>query len=501
MAVAWHSMSQPFRYKNSVFSKVDILKNVEYASAPWLNNPIILLADYNIHDGENKTTDKPLLMDIFMPNSDTLQKRPAIIFAHSGGLLIGTRHNDDMIAMCDSFTRKGYVTATIDYRMGMGATVTRFLGIIIGIRVNEKNGYRAFYRAMQDSRAAIRFLKKNASLYGIDTTKIYFTGSSSGAILAIQNLYLDKQVEVSTDAFSTPSLGEMDDIGEPGFGAKANATVAMWGALQNPELIENESTPLFLIHGANDDIVPFKKGMPLGNIVSPNPAISLTLSEMYGSFCIDTALNNRNIYRETYFVEGKKHEFYGVDTGMFPPDGPNTYWDTVQWKISTFLFERFRPKANFSNEIQNLTANFMNTSSEINKANWDFGDGTSGTGNQVSHSYSKPGIYNVQITAFNQNLACDTLTKQIVVDINSPVENLILNEIKIYPNPVTDWINIEGIHSKFDIKIYNSEGKVLFIQKNIINNQISVNFLNKGIYFLELVVNEQKIFRRFIKTI
>jgi len=499
LVISLHAMAQPFRYQNAIFTSVDTLKNVEYATAPWLNNPIALLANYNIHEGENSTSNKPLFMDIFMPNGDTLQKRPAIIFAHSGGFLLGTRHNDDMVALCDSFARRGYVTATIDYRLGMGATVTRFLGIIISIRVNEINGYRAFYRAMQDSRAAIRFLKLNAAIYGIDSTKIYFTGSSSGAILSIQNLYLDRKEEVSTDAFSAPSLGEMDDVGEQGFGAKANAIVAMWGALQDPGLIEKESTPVLLIHGVDDDIVPFKKGMPLADIVPPNPAVILKLSETYGSFCVDTALNNRAIFHETYFVEGKKHEFYGVDTGEFPTDGPNAYWDTVQWKMSTFLFNQFRPKADFDFNNENLTASFTNTSSEIYEANWDFGDGTSGTGNQVSHNYSEPGIYSVKIAAFNQNLACDTVTKKIHVITNSLLENTQQHKVRFFPNPASQFIHIEGITKSFNVKIYSSEGRLLFIQKNITNNQIDVNHLFNGLYILEIDMNEKKILHKFVK--
>ena len=139
-----------------------------------------------------------------------------------------------MVAMCDSFARKGYVTATIDYRLGMGATVNWFLGIPFGIQVNEINGYRAAYRGMQDTRAAIRFLKHNADIYGIDTSKIYVTGSSAGGILALNNIYLDKNeindllihhlrweiwmLLVFRDMFKSPA-----------------AATSLWGAVESPE--------------------------------------------------------------------------------------------------------------------------------------------------------------------------------------------------------------------------------------------------------------------------
>ncbi len=497
---AFNSFSQPFRYQNQVFTNLDTLKNIEYASAEWLNNPIGLLADKNIHDGENKTISKPLTMDIFMPKGDTLKKRPAIIFAHGGAFLIGSRHNDDMVAFCDSFARRGYVTATIDYRLGIGTTVTSIFGIPIGLKLEDKNAYRAVYRAVQDSRAAIRFLKHHAEYFGIDTTKIYLVGSSAGGILSLQHLYIDKENEVSPDAFLPPTLGNLDAVGVQGYGSKPAAVVSLWGAMEKPELIENEQTPVFLVHGTDDDIVPFKKGIPLAGIVPETSLASFTMPETYGSFCVDTALNNRNIAHETYFVEGKKHEFYGVDTGAFSPEGPNEYWDTIQWKISKFLFAQFQPKANFDAEIQNLTVNFTNTSSEIYDANWDFGDGTTGNGNEVAHTYAEPSNYKVQITAFNINLACDTISKQILVGTNSLDENSLFDEIKIYPNPATTVIYFEGIAKPFDIKIYNLSGKTLLIQRNLTGNQININELQQGFYILEIKTNERKVFRKFLKV-
>ena len=236
--------AQQFRYTNSIFNKIDTFKEVEYARAQWLNNIVPLLADYNISDGESITEERPLLMDIFMPHSDTIKKRPAIIFMHSGAFLIGSRLNDDMVAMCDSFARKGYVTATIDYRLGMGATINWVFGIPIQIQVNEINGYRAAYRGMQDTRAAIRFLKHNAEIYGIDTTKIYLTGSSAGAILALNNIYIDND-EINAFAYEAPSLGNIDTVGVQGYSVTTKTLFSWFMALK---IILFLSKKVFLWH-------------------------------------------------------------------------------------------------------------------------------------------------------------------------------------------------------------------------------------------------------------
>ena len=78
-----------------------------YGSAPALNFP---------YANENSSSNDNLVMDIYEPLGDVLTQRPAIVFAHSGGFITGDRNHDDMVAFCDSFARKGYVTATIDYR-------------------------------------------------------------------------------------------------------------------------------------------------------------------------------------------------------------------------------------------------------------------------------------------------------------------------------------------------------------------------------------------------
>ncbi len=493
------AFTQNLRYTKTVFHEIDTLKEVEYAQADFLNNKIGLLADYNIHDGENQTIQKPLYMDIYMPRADTVTKRPAIIFAHSGAFLIGSRKADDMIAFCDSFARRGYVTATIDYRMGMGASVFWVFGLP-NLKIDNNNGYRAAYRAAQDARAAIRFLKHNAEQYGIDTTKIYWVGSSAGAILGLYNIYNDSPDEFESSVHDSPDLGTIDNVGVQSYGGKANAVVSLWGGMQDTKYIENESTPVYLIHGTNDPVVPFKKGIPLDGIVPENPLLSFTMPEIFGSYCIDTALSNRNIAHETYFQEGAIHEFYGTDTGTFYESGPTQYWDTIQNKITHFFFHLFRPEAEFEYLTDNLEVHFSNTSVNTTTNFWDFGDGTSGLGNEITHLYAEPGVYKVHLTTCNQNMACDTLTRTITVG-NSVYASTIKNsDVRVYPNPVKDRLYIKGEVNSTEIRIYDITGRIYFAEMKIHQNTIDVSTLQNGIYFIEISFDNQSVVKKFIKV-
>lgn len=493
-----HTVFGQLRYTETVFETADTLKDVEFAVAEWLNNSVSLLAEYGIHSGEYKTEARPLLMDIYMPHGDTVSKRPAILFAFSGGFLKGSRHHQDMIAFCDSFARRGYVTATYDYRIGMGADVSSIFGIPFHISISQKNVTRALYRAVQDSRAALRYLKYTSDNLGIDTTKIYMVGSSAGAFIALHNLYMDKATEIPELALAEPTLGKLDTIGIQGYGGRANAIVSLWGALQTPALIENEQRPALLVHGEDDDIVYFKKGMPLKNLIPDLTALEFEIPETYGSFCIDTALNHRNIQHQTYFVPGRKHEFYGVSTGDFGDDGPNQYWDTIQYKITNFLFDIFKPEAHFEASNNERDVSFSNTSSTKYYSLWNFGDGEHSHKAAPIHTYTTSGFHTIGLTSCNENMACDTCTKTIFIDplaINTPPKEV----ITLFPNPVKKYLIIKGLNQGFNFQLIDLLGRTKIYKNDYFSNSIDVSELTPGMYVLRIETNDKIIVRKFQK--
>ena len=161
------------RYTSPVFSEIEINTNVIYGNAPALLFPYIL---------ESLTMDEDLLMDIYLPVGDTLSKRPVLLCMHSGAFLTGSKLAEDMVAFCDSMAHRGYVTASIDYRLGMNP-------------LSSASSIRAVYRGLQDGRTAIRFLKENRNVYNIDTNNIYMLGSSAGSFVGLHNIFLDTEDE------------------------------------------------------------------------------------------------------------------------------------------------------------------------------------------------------------------------------------------------------------------------------------------------------------------
>ncbi|HNY01719.1 MAG TPA: carboxylesterase family protein [Bacteroidales bacterium] len=414
-------LSQNYRYVNTVFPSSTATTNVIYGSAPFLNSPY-----YN----ESLTTTSNLVMDIYRPTGDAFTNRPAIIFVHGGGFVTGNRNHNDMVAFCDSFARKGYVTATIDYRQGVYTYTDA-----------EMHYTRAVYRGTQDGRTAVRFLRANAATYGIDPTRIYLAGSSAGGFIALHDIYMDDPGEKPPYAGATtygtfppitaPDLGLYDIGNNLTYNGEPDAILSLWGAVASPDLITADDTqPVFLVHGTADLIVPFDIGHPF-----QIPAFPL----VYGSNQVNNKLNTLGLTGNmTYFVEGQGHEFYGVTNGMWNNGtGGNAYWDTIVRKTTEFFHGVHKPHAAFSFTVTGLTVNFTDQTPGAASWQWTFGDATTGTTQNPIHNFPAYGVYHVCLYVQNSIASWDTLTQTVfltTLPANRTVSNTIIhnNESSCY---------------------------------------------------------------------
>ena len=65
--------------------------------------------------------------------------------------------------------------------------------------------------------------------------------------------------------------------------------------------------------------------------------------------------------------------------------------------------------------------------------------------------------------------------------------NLKNEKFEVYPNPTFDFLNIDGIDNSKDIAIYDINArKIGTYHLTPANNQLSVNHLNKGLYFIKI---------------
>ena len=110
---------------------------------------------------------RPLLLDLHLPAHASAQSPvPVVVWMHGGAFWSGDRRhlpsNLAPNAVFDTLVAAGIAAATIDYRF---------------------SGEARFPAQLHDVRAAIRYLRSNASTWGLDPARVGVWGESSGGTL------------------------------------------------------------------------------------------------------------------------------------------------------------------------------------------------------------------------------------------------------------------------------------------------------------------------------
>jgi hypothetical protein len=104
------------------------------------------------------------------------------------------------------------------------------------------------------------------------------------------------------------------------------------------------------------------------------------------------------------------------------------------------------------------------------------------------------GVYNLTATGGN-----DVLIHKMSQSVLGVNENKISSGILVYPNPATDFLQIQSDVNWSQYKVVNSLGQIVL--EGSCSSHIPINNLDAGIYFIQLFDNEGKITQtRFIKS-
>lgn len=219
------------RYDTEIFSNVTVTSDVVYGS--------------NINISNNTEI---LKMDVYEPTGDAAPARPVIVMAHGGSFLAGSKTDSALIILCNAFAKRGYVAASIDYRLGMG------------FPPNQANAQKAVWRAMQDMKAAVRFFRKDAAsanTFKSDPNMMFVGGASAGGVTAVHYAYLDKPSEIPS-AIDTNALGGLEgNSGNPGYSSAVKAIVNICGAVGDTLWMEPGDEPMASAQGNDDNTVPY----------------------------------------------------------------------------------------------------------------------------------------------------------------------------------------------------------------------------------------------------
>ena len=120
--------------------------------------------DLNVHEDlpYNILDKRALVLDLYVPKAPPKSKAyPVLMFFHGGGWLSGHHYSNRAVAI--SMAKKGFATVVVEYRLGVEAI---------------------FPAAVWDGKAAVRWVRKNADKYHLDSNMILVSGGSAGGNIA-----------------------------------------------------------------------------------------------------------------------------------------------------------------------------------------------------------------------------------------------------------------------------------------------------------------------------
>lgn len=248
------------RYATDVFSEVTKKEAIVFG----YNTAI----DYST----GASTPETLLLDFYEPaDDDPSVMRPLIILAFGGSFVTGRR--TDLDDICQALARKGYATATIDYRLlkpGFN---------LVQVYLNPALIADEIVRASNDLRAAVRYFRHDAATantYHIDPTKVFVGGFSAGSVAAMQVAYTDNVTE-NPDADIQAAYqkyggleGDTDLTGVDKLLPAYNSTglagvVNIAGGINDVSIISPGNPPLYTAQGTNDEVIPYTTCGPVYN--------------------------------------------------------------------------------------------------------------------------------------------------------------------------------------------------------------------------------------------
>jgi len=260
------------------------------------------------------TTDT-LVLDFYQPSNDTMTKRPLVVLIHGGGFTSGTHDDGWCVAIGTKLALKGYTCASIKYRLGID-----LVKVLTDLTEARTQYVSALYRAIQDSRSAVRFLKSNSSIYKIDTSKVFLCGYSAGAITAVHYVHMQGNELALTD--DTTGFGPLDNGANLNMSSSVAGYISYAGAISDTSYINAGEQPFLAFHGTGDKVVPFSSG----------PAYEIQqMPLIFGSSVIQRVANRVNIHNKLVTYPDSSHMFAASPTLL-----PQTI-DTV----SEFLYSNF----------------------------------------------------------------------------------------------------------------------------------------------------------------
>lgn len=226
----------------------------------------------------------------FPPANDTRKARPVAVLVHGGSFATGNSGSDQEPRLARKLVARGYVAVSINYRLD---------GPHDGLTTRA-----AAIAAVEDAKAAVRYVRSVSTDHQIDPTRVAIMGDSAGAITA---LYVGYATAGQHGHSGTPGVDDTVQMVVPISGEMKNQAFCKgllpggvpYGCEIKPTYDDTKNVtgppqpPLLMVHGTKDLTVPYVNGKEVTDRASsvglPNRLITIPggghvpFDELWGS--------------------------------------------------------------------------------------------------------------------------------------------------------------------------------------------------------------------------
>lgn len=490
--------TQAQRYLTEQFSSVNVQSNVVYGE------------NYSVLTGT--PTLGNLVMDVYTPAGDTETDRPLIVYLHTGSFLprylnnlpTGSKSDSATVEMCKRFAKKGYVVAAPAYRTGWNPASP-------SEQTRKQTIIQAVYRAMQDAKTAVRFMRKSiaesGNPYGISGDKIVVGGQGSGGYIALAYATLQETSEIQllkffnteTNLFMVDPtiLGDFEGLGgnpalnqdnHTGYSSDIDMIFNIGGALGDSSWLDAGEMPICSVHGVFDPFAPYANGTVFV------PGTSFAVVNVDGSARVTELANeygNNDIWLNPPFTDPitvyAQNALQGTpnegNEGLFPITAPANSSGPWEWWDSTAV-------------VNGCAA---------------LGIDQAGAYQRIANGYASNPVYQALGTVAGRARALayiDTLQgfvtprmyRALELNVGIDENSTIAQGVEVFPNPANDRVTFTSTASAIlSYEVFDVNGRL--VRTAQVNNNTAVmdrQGLKAGAYSVQLRLKEGNVVRKLM---
>jgi len=528
--LCWSGLNAQTRYLDEVFTAVDkdstdivYGMNIGIISGAPIPTGFIVTDSMEVGPPGTPFAGTPiyqepsLSMDVYEPSGDTADTRPLIIHMHTGTFLpiihntnpTGMKDDFASTQFCEAYARRGYVVANIDYRLGWNPFLTTQSERAASLMT-------AVYRAIQDCKAAVRYMRltaMNGNPYRIDTSRIVLSGQGSGGWVALGYATVDKLEEIQLPKFllldsnnvaypaiDTAVQGDWDGYGgltpftapvgypimnmenHKGVSDDINMVLSMGGGMGDLSWLEAGDVPMAAVHCPTDPTAIFTTGDVSVAL------IGLVTTDISGSH--DVMKKANDLGNNDVLINAGYSDPYTMAA-----------WDASQDLIG-FVDQG---GTTITESVENVFPLMTGNSSE--SAPWDYWDSTmladviapavglpttDGTNAHINGITTNPNMTLTKSVTYIDSVM-GYFAPRLVNGLGLPGNTVGIDKndfetkIKVMPNPSNDYCIVELGHGEVvELRLYNLTGQLIksygeISQKAVLN----LTNLEVGAYVLE----------------